>query len=257
MIIYKTQKEIELMAESGRILAEVLKQVAAEVKPGVLIQKLNDLAESLILANGAQPAFKNYKASPQDRPFPTALCASVNDEIVHGPADRPIKLEEGDIIGLDLGVEYKGYFSDMAVTVGVGKISPEAQKLLIVTRDALSLGIQEVKEGKTLADIGRVIQTHVEKHGFSVVRELVGHGVGKHVHEDPRVPNYLTEEAKLIPLKKGMTIAIEPMVNIGDWPIKVADDGLTFITADGSLSAQFEHTVALDHNGKTRILTKI
>ncbi len=256
MIIYKTQKEIELMAEGGKILAEVLKKVSAEAKPGVGIKKLNELAENLILASGSRPSFKNYKTSPTDRPFPTALCASINNEIVHGPADRSIILESGDIIGLDLGVEYKGYFTDMAVTLAVGKISPEAEKLLIVTRDALALGIKQVREGNTLADIGSAIQTHAEKHGFSVVRELVGHGVGKNVHEDPRVPNYFTEEAKSIPIKKGMTIAIEPMVNIGDWPIKLADDSWTFITADGSLSAQFEHTVALDHNGKTRILTQ-
>jgi len=257
MIIYKTQKEIELMAESGKILARVLNEIVQNVKPGVNTQDLEDLTGKLIADKGGRPAFKNYKAYPGDKAFPTALCASINNEVVHAPAIPGRILREGDIIGLDLGVEYKGYFSDMAVTIGVGKISAEAQKLLNITKEVLGLGIEQFKEGNTLADIGRAIQFHAEKNGLSVVRELVGHGVGKQVHEDPRVPNYLTEEAKFIPIKRGMTIAIEPMINAGAWEIKLLDDGWTFATADGSLSAQFEHTVALDHNGKKRILTKI
>ncbi|HDQ22583.1 MAG TPA: type I methionyl aminopeptidase [Candidatus Uhrbacteria bacterium] len=255
MIIYKTQKEIELMAESGKILARVLNEIVQNVKPGVNTQDLEDFAEKLIADKGGRPAFKNYKAYPEDKAFPTALCASINDEVVHAPAIPGRILREGDIIGLDLGVEYKGYFSDMAVTIGVGKISVEAQKLLNITKAVLGLGIEQFKEGNTLADIGRAIQFHAEKNGFSVVRELVGHGVGKQVHEDPRVPNYFTEEAKFVPIKRGMTIAIEPMINTGSWEIKLLDDGWTFATADGSLSAQFEHTVALDRNGKKRILT--
>jgi methionyl aminopeptidase len=255
MIIYKTQEEINLIAESGKILADVLLQVVAAVKPGIGTKELNALAEQLIAAKGGRPAFRGYKISPKDRPYPTALCASINEEIVHAPAEPDRTLREGDIIGLDLGVNYKGAFSDMAITAGVGQISKEAQKLLNVTKECLNRGIAQFKEGNTLYDVAKAIQDYVEGNGFSVVRELVGHGVGKGVHEDPRVPNYVTEEAKLIPIKRGMTIAIEPMVNIGDWPLVVLEDDWTFATADGSLSAQFEHTVAIDHDGQTRILT--
>ena len=255
MIIYKTQKEIEIIAEGGKILADVLKQVAALVRPGVGTQELNELAEELIYKANGVPSFKFYQTSDDAMPFPTTLCASINEEVVHAPALPNRILREGDIIGLDLGLRYKNYFTDMAVTVGAGKISAEAQKLLNVTQDALALGIEQIAEGKTLADIARAIQNHVEKNNFSVVRELVGHGVGLHVHEDPRVPNYLTEESKTIKLKKGMVIAIEPMVNVGNWRVKVLDDDFTFATSDGSLSAQFEHTIAIDHNGEVRVLT--
>ena len=244
------------MAESGKILAEVLAQVAAQVKPGIGTEELNDLAEKLIIAKGGNPAFKGYKAIPDDRAFPTALCTSINSEVVHAPAEPNRILQEGDIIGLDLGVDYKGHFSDMAVTVGVGKINEQAQKLLTVTRECLNKGIAQFKEGNTLADVAKAIQDYVEGNGFAIVRELVGHGVGKKVHEDPRVPNYVTEESSQIEIKKGMTIAIEPMVNIGAWPLEVLDDDWTYATKDKTLSAQFEHTVAIDHQGKTRILTQ-
>lgn len=257
MIIYKTQQEIDLIAQSCQLLAEVLAQVAKAVKPGIGTKDLNDLAEKLIIAQGAKPAFKNYQISAQDRPFPTALCTSLNDEIVHAPAEPNRLLKQGDIIGLDLGVEYKGHFSDMAVTVRVGDISEQARKLLNVTKECLDQGLAQFKEGNTLYDVAKAIQDYVESNGFSVVRELVGHGVGKAVHEDPRIPNYVTEEAKYIEIKKGMVVAIEPMVNVGDWRIKILGDDFTFATKDGSLSAQFEHTVAIDHDGKTRILTKI
>lgn len=256
MIIYKTQEEIDAIKASSQILAEVLDQTAALVKPGIGTKELNQFAEKLILAKGAYPAFKGYKVTEGDQPFPTALCTSINQEIVHAPAEPDRILQEGDIIGLDLGVEYKGYFSDMAKTVAVGQISEQTKKLLNVTQQCLNKGIEQFKEGNTLYDVAKAIQDYVEANGFSVVRELVGHGVGKKVHEDPRVPNYVTEEAKLIPIKKGMVIAIEPMVNIGNWPIKMLEDGFTFVSRDGSLSAQFEHTVAIDHQGQTRILTQ-
>jgi methionyl aminopeptidase len=255
MIIYKTQKDIELLAKGGKILGEILQQVAKTVKPGVGTKELDDLAERLILQSGGQPSFKHYRTSSDARPFPTTLCTSINDEVVHAPAIPNRLLKEGDIIGLDIGMQYKGMYTDMAVTVGVGQISKQAQRLLNVTQEALNLGLEQVKEGNHLSDIASAIQTYVEKNGFSVVRELVGHGVGKKVHEDPNVPNFVTEESKLIPIKRGMTIAIEPMVNVGGWQIDVADDDTTFKTADGSLSAQFEHTIALDHNGQARIVT--
>jgi methionyl aminopeptidase len=256
MIIYKTQKEIEIMAIGGKILSEVLAQVVTKVKPGVGTKELDELAETLIRKRDGFPAFKNYKSAPDQRPFPCTLCTSINNEVVHGIAAPDRILKEGDIIGLDIGMQYQGYFSDMAVTVGVGEISKEAKRLIDVTKGALNLAIEQCKEGNHLSDIALVIQKHAEKNGFSVVRELVGHGVGKEVHEEPNVPNYVTQESKLIELKKGMTIAIEPMINAGEWQVNLLDDDWTFVTADGSLSAHFEHSVAIDHNGKTRILTQ-
>jgi methionyl aminopeptidase len=255
MIIYKTQKEIEIMAKGGKMLADILTEVANLVKPGVGTEELDKLAERLILQKGGHPSFKNYKPGSNYKPFPNALCASINDEIVHAPAIPNRILKEGDIIGLDIGMQYNGYFTDMAVTVGVGKISPQTQKLLEVTKEALDLGIKQVKEGNSLSDIALAIQSHAEKNGFAVVRELVGHGVGKKVHEEPNVPNFVTDESKLITLKKGITLALEPMINIGGWQVVLKDDNLTYKTADDSLSAQFEHTVAIDHNGDVRILT--
>lgn len=255
MIYYKTQKEIEIINQGGKILAQILKQVAQAVKPGIGTKELDDLAERLILQSGGQPSFKHYRADSSDRPFPTTLCTSINDEVVHAPAVPNRILKEGDIIGLDIGMQYKGLYTDMAVTVGVGQISKQAQRLLNVAQEALNLALEQVKEGNYLSDIAAAIQTYVERNGLAVVRELVGHGVGKKVHEDPNVPNFVTDESKLIPIKRGMVLALEPMVNLGGWQIKIADDGLTFKTADGSLSAQFEHTVAVDHNGETRILT--
>ena len=256
MIIYKTQEEIEIMAQGGKFLAEVLAEVSNKVKPGIGTKELDDLAEKLIKEKGGLPAFKNYKGSGLSIPFPTTLCTSINKEIVHAPAIPDRILEEGDIIGLDIGMQYKGLFTDMAVTLAVGKIDEKAEKLLRVTKESLDLAIGQFKEGNDLSDLAFAIQRHASNNGFAVVRELVGHGVGKNVHEDPRVPNYVTEESMAIKIKPGMTLALEPMVNIGGWQIELLDDGLTFATSDGSLSAQFEHTVALDHNGKTRVLTK-
>lgn len=255
MIYFKTQKEIDAMEKGGKILAQILLQVVQTVHPGIGTKELDDLAERLILQSGGQPSFKNYRPSSSDHPFPTTLCTSINDEVVHAPAIPNRILKEGDIIGLDIGMQYKGLYTDMAVTVGVGQISKQAQRLLNVTQEALNLAIEQVKEGNHLSDIAAAIQTYAEKNGFGVVRELVGHGVGKKVHEEPNVPNFVTEESKLIPIKRGMTLALEPMVNIGGWQIALADDNMTFVTADGSLSAQFEHTVAVDHNGEVRIIT--
>jgi len=257
MIIYKTQKEIEIMAIGGRLLAEILNEVKNQVKPGIGTMELDDLAEKLILQNGGQPAFKNYKGSAEQKPFPTTLCTSINDEVVHAPARPNRILKEGDIIGLDIGMEYQGGFTDMAVTVGVGKVSQEAENLMATAHECLNLAIEQVKEGNYLSNVAKAIQSYAEANDFTVVKELVGHGVGQKVHEEPNVPNYVTEESKNIQLKKGMTIAIEPMVNAGGWRVKLLDDELTFATADGSLSAQFEHTVAIDHNGQTRILTAL
>jgi len=256
MIKLKTQQEIEIIAEGGKILARILKEISQKVKPGVGTSELNKLAEQLIFENKAKPSFKGYQVNPNEEPFPTALCTSINQEIVHAPAEPNRLLQSGDIIGLDLGLEYKSLYTDTAVTVPVGKINQQSKHLLKITRESLEQGIRQFKEGNTLADVGQAIEDYAKKAGYSVVRELIGHGVGHSVHEEPKVPNYYTEEGKTIKIERGLVVAIEPMVNIGQWQIKLHSNGFTFVTKDNSLSAQFEHTVALDHFGKTRILTQ-
>lgn len=258
MIVIKTKKEIEIMKKGGKILASILDKVIKEVRPGAKIKDLDDLAERLIVEAGGQPAFKNYKGHEGDLPFPSTLCISVNDEIVHGDGTRDVTLKDGDIVDLDIGMRYpakNGLYTDMSKTVPVGNISKEAKKLLQVTEESLYLGLKKIKPGNTIGDIGEAIQNYVESKGFSVVRRLVGHGVGKKVHEEPMIPNFKDKKAKEIKLKEGMTLAIEPMVNVGGADIKVSPDKWTVITSDGSLSAHFEHTVAVTKNG-FKILTK-
>ncbi len=248
MINIKTQEEIKIMAEAGKILAMVLKEIEKMAKPGITTQELDRAAEALILSMGAKPGFKGYGG------FPCSLCASVNEEIVHGlPSGRILK--EGDIIGLDLGVLYKGYNSDMAVSLPVGKVSFEAKRLINVTKKALRLGIKKVKPGNTTGDIGNTIQRFVEDQGFSVVRELCGHGIGKELHEEPKIPNF-GKRGGGEKLAEGMVICIEPMVTIGDYRLKKADDGYGYATRDNSLTAHFEHTIAVTKNG-ARILTEV
>ncbi len=249
MIIFKTPEEIAIIKEGGAILAKIIRQVSGSVKPGITLRELNDLAESLILDCGGRPSFKDYDSGYGEPPFPSALCASVNSEIVHAPGNRDLELKNGDIIGLDLGMEYKGLYTDMAVTAGVGRVSKEARKLMKVTKRSLELAIKQVRPGNYVHDISRAIQYHVESQGFSVVRDLVGHGVGKAVHEDPRIPNFIEPGQKRVELKEGMVIAIEPMVNAGTYRVRTQDDGWTVSTFDGKLSAHFEHTVAVTKNG--------
>jgi len=248
-IYFYTPKEIDIIVEGGHILAQILKQVSQQVRPGVSTKELDDLAEKLILESGGQVAFKGYKPDLNGRPFPTTICTSVNNEVVHAPASASRILKIGDIIGLDLGMKYNGYYTDHAITVGVGKISKIAEKLIKVTRQALDLGIQQAKAGNTVYDISAAVQQHVEDNGFSVVRALVGHGVGKKVHEDPVVPNFTHYSSKKIYLQYGMVIAIEPMINVGDYEVDIAADGFTYVTSDNSLSAHFEHTITI---GKTK-----
>ena len=244
----KSEEEIKIIAAGGRILANVLSQIEKMVKPGITTIELDRAAEALILKHGAKPAFKGYDG------FPYSLCASVNEEIVHGfPSERILK--EGDIIGLDLGVFYKGYNSDMAVTVAVGEVSFEAKRLIIVTKKALKRGIKKVRPGNTIGDIGNTIQRYVEDQGLSVVRDLCGHGIGKDVHEDPKIPNFGVRHKGEI-LKEGMVICLEPMVTMGDWRLKKAKDGYGYATKDGSLAAHFEHTIAVTKKG-ARVLTEI
>lgn len=253
MFTIKTEKEIEIMAEGGKILREMLQNLALAVRPGITTGSLDKLARELVLSWAKKmPEAKIQSSFSGYRGYPAFLCVSVNDEVVHGvPSDRALK--EGDIVGLDFGIVYKGFHTDSAVTVPVGKITKEAEKLIRVTREALDLGIEEARAGNTTGDIGHAVQKHVEKNDFSVVRELVGHGVGRKLHEEPYVPNYGKKGEGEI-LKEGMTIAIEPMVMAGLPEVVLGDDGFTYKTADGNLSAHFEHSLAVTKEGP-QILT--
>ena len=245
-ITIKTPEEIKIMAEVGRILAQIMAELEKRVEPGVTTKELDRVAETLILKSGAKPSFKGHQG------YPAALCVSVNEEIVHAlPSQR--KLKEGDIVSLDLGLFYKGFHSDMALTLPVGKISPETQRLIRATKKALKRGIKKSRPGNTFGDIGNTIQRHVEGQGFNVVRDLCGHGIGRELHEDPQIMNYGKRKTGE-KIKEGMVFCLEPMVTVGDWQIKKSKDGHGFETADGSLSCHFEHTIAVTGNG-TKILT--
>ncbi len=248
MIQLKSAREIEIMAQGGRILAATVETLRAAVKPGITTGQLDEIAESFIRSHeGATPAFKGLYG------FPGSICASVNSEIVHGIPSKRRVLAEGDIISIDVGVGYKGYFTDSATTVAVGAISPETQRLLDVTQKSLAAGIAAAQPGNHIGDIGAAVQAVVEAAGYSVVRDLVGHGIGVQFHEDPQVPNYgkPKRREKLVP---GLTIAIEPMVNIGGPATRTLKDKWTIVTVDGSLSAHFEHTIAMTDTG-ARVLT--
>lgn len=249
MITIKTDREIELMREAGRITAQILDEMCRMASPGVTTWDLDAHAEKRCKELGVKPAFKGYSG------FPGCVCISVNDEVVHGIPSKKRVLKDGDIVGLDFGVVKDGWYGDTARSVAVGRISPETEKLLTVTQDALMRGIAEAKPGNRVFDIGYAIQNYVEGFGFSVVREFVGHGIGRALHEDPQVPNY-GPKGKGMVLKAGMVIAIEPMINAGKPDVKVLQDGWTAVTLDKSLSAHFEHTIAITENGP-RILTSL
>ncbi len=241
MIVCKSPAEIERMRVANALVADVLAELAAMVAPGVTTAELDARAEALVRAGGAEPAFKGYRG------YPATLCASVNDQVVHGiPSD--LALAEGDIISLDMGVKLNGFYGDSAVTVPVGTVAPEVLALLRVTRESLEKGIAQVRLGGRVSDIGHAIQQHVEANGFSVVREFVGHGIGAALHEDPQIANY-GEPGHGPRLAEGMVLAIEPMVNMGKPAVRVLRDGWTAVTRDGSLSAHFEHTVAVTKDG--------
>jgi methionyl aminopeptidase len=266
MIQIKTPEEIEIMAEGGKILAKIMKELEKKVKPGITTKELDRAAEALIscppkhflpteaLAKAGakegkiKPSFKGYEG------YPTALCTSINEEIVHAiPSDR--RLKEGDILSLDLGIQWKDFHSDMAITVPVGKIDPDIQRLIRVTKKALKRGIKKVRPGNTFGDIGNTIQRYVESQGFNVVRDLCGHGIGKELHEEPQILNY--GKRKTGPeITEGMVFCLEPMVTVGDWKIEKSKDGYGLETQDGSLSCHFEHTIAITKNG-AKILTVI
>ncbi len=273
MIPIKTQQEIEIMRQGGKILASVLSQVAKAAEPDVTTEFLDELAERLIYEQGALPGFKGFDG------YPAALCTSVNEEIVHAlPSER--KLKEGDILGLDLGVLFppehcgscpysgelalsgakcggqQGMFTDAAVTVAIGKVSPEASKLIETARGALNAAIEKIKPGQKLSEVSRAIQNHVEKQSFAVIRDLVGHGIGSELHEPPEIPNFASDRFKDFELREGMVLAIEPMISAGNHKIKKSKDKFGYETEDKSLAAHFEHTVAVTKIG-AEILTKI
>lgn len=245
-MIIKSKQEIAIMHEAGKKLKAVLEILRTAVKPGITTLSLDALAEKSIKDLGAQVSFKGYQG------YPFTLCTSVNDEVVHGMPSNRI-LNEGDIIGLDLGLIWQGWQADSAITVAVGKIDKEAQQLLTATEEALWKGIEQIKPGNTLGDIGNAIQTFAEKQGYGVVRDLTGHGIGRDLHEPPAVPNYGRAHKGLV-LQEGMVLAIEPMLTIGHYAVTTDTDDWTIRTDDGSLAAQFEHTVAITQNGH-RVLT--
>lgn len=247
MILIKTPEEIAIMAQAGQKLAKVIRELKAEVKPGLTTQELDKLAEELILKSGAKPAFKGYGG------FPASLCTSINEQIVHGvPSKRELK--EGDILSLDLGLIYKDFYSDMAVTLAIGSVSPEVRQLIQVTQTVLKKAIACAKPNKTIGDISFTIQKYVQAQGFQAVRQLCGHGVGRQLHEKPDIPNF-GQPHKGPELKIGMVLAIEPMVVLGQPGIKKGPDGFCYQTVDNSLSAHFEHTIAIINQG-AQILTK-
>jgi len=249
----KSPKEIEILSEGGKILAHALRAAAEKAKDGVSTAELDECARKEIVKAGAKPAFLNYSARMSGSPFPASLCVSINDEVVHGIPDKDRVVKEGDIVSLDLGVEYKGLFTDAAISIGVGKMSEEAKRLLDITKESLHKGIQTLNAGARLGDYGSAVQAFVEKAGFSVVRQLVGHGVGYAVHEDPDIPNW-GQKGKGMRIKTGMVFALEPMVCAGSEDVYLDNDGWTWKTKDGSLSAHFEHTIAIGK--EATILTK-
>ena len=249
MIILKTEEEIEIMAKASKLVAETLQALRREVRAGMTTEALDRLAEEFIRGRGGVPAFKGY------RNYPKTLCASVNEQVVHGiPSKRVLK--EGDIVGLDLGAIVDGFYGDSAVTLPVGKVPPEVENLLRVTEEALYKGIEQAVVGNRLSDISHAIQQHVEVAGYAVVTDFVGHGIGRQLHEEPQVPNH-GKPGQGPRLQVGMVLAIEPMVNMGSSAVRVLEDHWTAVTVDGTLSAHFEHTIAIQANGPARILTKL
>jgi len=241
VIIIKSLREIERLKRSNAIVSGVFQELKRVIEPGITTQELDQVTEKIIHSKGAIPAFKGYRG------FPASLCVSINEEVVHGiPGQRKVK--EGDIVSLDVGVNLNGYFGDGAITLPVGEVDREAKRLLEVTERALYVGIEKAKEGNRLFDISYAIQTWVEGHGFSVVRDYVGHGIGRDLHEEPQIPNFGTPHQGPR-LEKGMVFALEPMVNEGTYDVKILSDGWTVVTADGKRSAHFEHTIAITEAG--------
>ena len=248
MILLKSSRELGHMRAAGRILAEVKERLKALVRPGASTKDIDEDIESFIVGKGAVPAFKGYRG------YPATVCTSINNEVVHGIPSAKRKLKDGDIIGLDLGCIVEGYYGDCAITLPVGPIPERVQELLDVTRESLDKAIVQCRAGNRIGDISHAVQTHCESHGFGVVRAFVGHGIGRSLHEEPQVPNF-GEAGRGPLLKTGMVLAIEPMVTMGSWEVRVLEDGWTAVTADGSLAAHFEDTIAITGNGP-EVLTR-
>lgn len=254
-VVIKSEREIALMRRAGQIVAKVLEAIRERVRPGITTGELDELAERIIRAEGGIPSFKGYDGGSGRLPYPASICASVNHEVVHGIPSPQRVLEEGQILSVDVGAIYQGYHGDAAITVPVGKVSDLARRLLEVTEGALYAGIAAARAGNRLGDISHAIQSYVESRGFSVIREYTGHGIGREMHEGLQVLNF-GEPGRGVRLRAGMTLALEPMVNVGDWRTKVLEDGWTVVTYDGSLSAHFEHTI-LVRDGEAEILTRL
>ncbi|HRY82646.1 MAG TPA: type I methionyl aminopeptidase [Candidatus Moranbacteria bacterium] len=252
MVVIKTQNEIESMRRGGKILAGIMEEIGEKIAPGINTLELDKLAERLVFDNGGKPAFKGY--GEKNNPYPATICASINNEVVHGIPSEKIIIREGDLVKIDIGMEYKGMITDMARTFPVGTVSLEAHKLVKATQEALNQGIAKIRAGAKLSEYSEAVESYVRTFGFSVIRDLVGHGVGKILHEDPQIPNYRWNVKDII-LKEGMTLALEPMINEGKFRIKLGADGWTYITDDGKLSAHFEDTVLVKKGG-CEILTR-
>jgi methionyl aminopeptidase len=242
VIELKSPREIGLMRKGGHILADVMDRLREIVKPGISTLEIDEGVEAFIRSQGALPAFKGYRG------FPATVCISINEEVVHGIPSAHRRIKEGDIVGLDLGCIVEGYYADCAFTAAIGDVPPKVQQLLDVTRDSLDVAIAECRVGRRLSDVSHAVQSHVEAHGLSVVRAFVGHGIGRALHEDPQIPNF-GDPGRGPQLRPGMVLAIEPMVTMGSWEVKVLDDGWTAVTRDGSLAAHFEHTIAITEAG--------
>ena len=248
MILLKSARELERMRQAGKILSEVKDRLRTLVRPGISTRDIDVDVEAFIVSRKARSAFKGYRG------FPATVCTSINEEVVHGIPSAKRKLQEGDIIGLDLGCIVDGYYADCAITLAVGAVPPRVQELLDVTRESLDKAIVQCRAGNRLGDVSHAVQSHCEGHGFAVVRAFVGHGIGKQLHEEPQVPNF-GEPGRGALLKPGMVLAIEPMITMGSWEVRVLDDQWTAVTADGSLAAHFEDTIAITEDGP-EVLTR-
>ncbi len=256
MVRLKTPQEIEDIREGGAILSRVLTELVSMVRPGMTTGELDALAEKRMREAGGEPSFKGYVVDPDIRPFPSTVCLSINDEVVHAPSDVSRELTDGDILKLDIGLRYKGLCTDMAVTVPVGTVPDETLKLIAVTKESMFVGIGKAREGGWISDIGKAVDKVVRRNGYSTVKDLTGHGVGHQVHEEPHIPNYFDPGAHPVKIVRGMVLAIEPMVNMGEEDVRMKRDGWTVVTDDESPSAHFEVTIAITDKGM-EILTPV
>ncbi len=249
-MLIKSKKDIENLKEGGVIIGHILSKLGQICVAGKSTWEIDKVAEDMIIKARGKPAFKNYQGDPRDLPFPSTICACINEQIVHAIASKKVILKDGDIFTIDIGMTKKGMITDTAITVAIGKVDPKIKELMRVTKQSLEEGIKAVKPGNSVADIGRAIENYVNSQGkYGIVRELVGHGVGHEVHEDPMIPNYYDRKMDGFILKPGMVLAIEPMITMGGWRVKDGDNGFSIDTADGSICAHFEHTVVVTKDG--------